>query len=304
MKKLFFMAICGVFALASCNQGKKSALNPAELQNDSLRSIIDARDNEINDMMSTLNDIQQGFADINAAENRVTIAKDGERSDKTTQIKENIQFIQQRMKENRELIQKLQEQLRATGFKGDAMKKTLAQLAAQLQQKDTELRQLRAELESKNIHIKELDETITGLNTDVTNLKTDKENLINEKQALQTDKEKLQTESSKKTEMINTQDQQLNTAWYVFGTKSELKSQAILASGKVLQGNFNKNYFTKIDIRVTKEIKLYSKSVRLLTVHPSSSYSLTADSNGQYVLRISDPQLFWSTSKYLVVQVK
>ena len=298
------MAVCGVLALASCNQEKKSALNPAEIQNDSLRSIISARDNEINDMMGTLNDIQQGFAEINEAENRVTIAKDGERADKATRVKENIQFIAQRMKENRELIKKLQQQLRETGFKGDAMKKTLSQLTNQLSRKETDLKQLRAELESKNIHIKELDETITGLNTDVATLKTDKENLTTEKENLTKEKENLQTESNQKTETINTQDKQLNTGWYVFGTKSELKAQRILDGGKVLQGAFNKNYFTKIDIRVNKEIKLYSKSVRLLTAHPGSSYTLTTDTNGQYVLRITDPQTFWSTSKYLVVQVR
>lgn len=36
----------------------------------------------------------------------------------------------------------------------------------------------------------------------------------------------------------------------------------------------------------------------------SSSYTLQQDANKQYVLRISNPQLFWSTSKYLVIQVK
>ena len=97
---------------------------------------------------------------------------------------------------------------------------------------------------------------------------------------------------------------QLNTAWYVFGTKKELKEQRIMVDGKVLQSSFNKNYFTKIDIRVDKEIKLYSKSAKLLTTHPSSSYTLTPDANKQYVLRITNPQIFWSTSKYLVVLVK
>ncbi|MBF1592160.1 MAG: hypothetical protein HXO32_01655 [Prevotella sp.] len=304
MNKLLVFAVCGVLALASCNRDKKSALNPSEIQSDSLRNIIDARDHEINDMMGTLNDIQQGFAAINEAENRVTIAKNGEAANKTEQMKENIQFIAQRMQENRELIKKLQQQLRETGFKGDAMKETLSRLTNQLSAKETELKQLRAELESKNIHIKELDETITGLNTDVTNLKTDKENLTAEKENLTKEKENLQTESNQKTETINTQDKQLNTGWYVFGTKSELKAQRILDGGKVLQGSFNKGYFTKIDIRVNKEIKLYSKSARLLTAHPSSSYTLTTDTNGQYVLRITDPQTFWSTSKYLVIQVR
>ena len=300
MKKVVILAL-GVVTLVACKEGKT---NPAQLQNDSLRSIVEARDNEINDMMGTLNDIQQGFAEINAAEQRVTIAKAGEGADKTAQIKENIQFIAQRMQENRELIKKLQQQLRETGFKGDQMRKTIENLMAQLSQKDVELKKLRSELEAKNIHIAELDETITGLNSDVANLNQSVNALTTEKTNLTTEKENLQNENSEKAQTISNQDKQLNTAWYVFGTKKELKQQRILADGKVLQGGFNKNYFTKIDIRVNKEIRLYSTSAKILTSHPSSSYSLTKDTNGQFVLRINDPQNFWSTSKYLVVQVK
>lgn len=303
MKKLFFIAAC-VLSLAACNQDKKPAISPEQIQNDSLRAIITARDNEINDMMGTLNEIQQGFAEINEAENRVTVAKDGEGRDKTAVIKENIQFIAQRMQENRDLIKKLQEQLRTTGFKGEQMQKAIESLNAQLVEKDKELRALRAELEKKNIHIKELDQTISGLNSDVAALQTDKQNLQTEKQNLQTEKQNLQNESNRKTETINTQDKQLNTAWFAFGTKKELKRQNVLVKGKVLQGSFNKNYFTKIDIRETRELKLYSKNAMILTSHPTSSYSLTKDASGQYVLRISDPSTFWSTSKYLVVQVK
>ena len=47
-----------------------------------------------------------------------------------------------------------------------------------------------------------------------------------------------------------------------------------------------------------------SKSAKLLTTHPSSSYALVRDANKQYTLRITNPQIFWSTSKYLVVLVK
>lgn len=303
MKKVMLFAVCAVMALTGCNSGQKK-MNPADIQNDSLRSIIQARDNEINDMMGTLNDIQEGFSEINAAENRVTIAKDGEGADKATVIKEQIQFIAQRMKENRELIKKLQEQLKETGFKGDQMRKTIENLQAQLIQKDGELKKLRAELQAKNIHIAELDETINGLNSDVASLNTSVQNLNTEKTNLTNEKAQLQSESNKKSETISSQDKQLNTAWYVFGTKKELKQNNILNNGKVLREGFNRNYFTKIDIRVDKEIKLYSKSAKILTAHPSSSYSLSKDSNGQYVLRINDPQSFWSTSKYLVVQVK
>jgi len=194
-----------------------------------------------------------------------------------------MQFIQQRLAKNRELIDKLKRQLRESSVKGEQLKRSIESLVTQLEEKDNELKDLRAQLEAKDIHIAEQDQTISTLNTDVTNLKD---------------------ESEKKTQTINTQDRQLNTAWFVFGTKKELKAQNILVKGKVLQGNFNKSYFTKIDIRLEKEIKLYSKSAKLLTMHPSSSYTLARDSKDQYVLRITNPDIFWSTSKYLVIQVK
>lgn len=303
MKKVVLLAVCAVMTLAGCNSGQKK-MNPADIQNDSLRSVIEARDNEINDMMGTLNDIQQGFDEINAAENRVSIAKNSEGTDKATVIKQQVQFIAQRMKENRELIAKLQEQLRETGFKGDQMRKTIENLQAQLIQKDNELKKLRAELQAKNIHIAELDETINGLNSDVASLNTSVKNLSSDKEKLTSEKQQLQTDNTQKAQTISQQDKQLNTAWYVFGTKKELKQNNILKGGKVLREGFNRNYFTKIDIRVDKEIKLYSKSAKILTAHPSGSYTLSKDTNGQYVLRISDPDSFWSTSKYLVVQVK
>jgi hypothetical protein len=282
MKKMLFAAI-GLAAIVACTNEKPAPVMPDGGQNDSLQRIIEQKDNEINDMMGTLNEIQEGFREINEAENRVSVAKEGERADKAQQIRENIQFISQRMAQNRELIKKLQKQMRESTVKGDEFQKTIISLTKQLELSDQQLQQLRAELDAKDIHISELDETIANLNTDVSNLKS---------------------ESEKKTETINTQDKQLNTAWFVFGTKSELKEQGILADGKVLQGNFNKNYFTKVDIRVDKEIKLYSKSAKLLTMHPSSSYTLSQDANKQYVLKINNPQLFWSTSKYLVVLVK
>ena len=282
MKKLLFVALC-LLAMVACKNEKPAQNLAGVSQADSLQKIIAQKDNEINDMMATLNDIQEGFRQITEAENRVTVAQSGERADKAQQIRENIQFISQRMMQNKQLINKLQQQLRESSFKGDELKKTIETLASQMEEKEQQLQQLRAELDSKDIHISQLDETINNLNTDVSNL---------------------QQESTQKTEVINTQDKQLNTAWYVFGTKSELKEQNILVKGKVLQGNFNKNYFTKIDIRVDKEIKLYSKSAELLTAHPGGSYTLTRESKDQYVRRITNPQTFWSTSKYLVIQVK
>lgn len=283
MKKLFFMVCCAALLMTGCKDGKNAPGLASVQQTDSLNDVIAQKDSEINEMMGTLNDIEEGFRLINEAENRVALLKNGEGTIKKQNLKENIQFIAERMKQNRELIAKLQKQLESSTLKGGQLKKTIDNLTAQLEEKDKQLLALREELDKKDIHISELDETIGNLNTNVSNLSAD---------------------NQQKAETINAQDKQLNTAWYVFGTKKELKGQHILEGGKVMNGNFNKNYFTKVDIRNTTEIKLYSKSAKLLTAHPASSYSLTHDASKQYVLRITNPQIFWSTSKYLVVLVK
>ena len=283
MKKLFFAAVC-TMTVVSCNQDAvKKAELAATQQRDSLEQIIAQKDNEINDMMTTLSDIEEGFREITEAQNRVTIAKQGEGTNTKQRIQENMQFIQSAMKQNKELINKLKQQVRESTVKGGQLKKIIDNLTQQMEVKDKQLQALREELDKKDIHIAELDEQVADLNTNVTTLKE---------------------ENTQKAQTISTQDKALHTAWFVFGTKKELKEQNILDAGEVLRSNFNKDYFTKIDIRIDKEIKLYSKSAEILTSHPASSYTLQRDANKQYVLRITNPDAFWHTSKYLVIQVK
>ena len=282
MKKLFIFAMCAI-ALASCNEGAKKAEAQARAERDSLNQVIAQKDDEINDMMTTLIDIEEGFREITEAQNRVTLAKSGEGTNTKQRIAENFQFIQSMMQQNKDLINKLKQQVRESSIKGDKLKKVIASLQETMEKKDQQITELSEQLELKNIHIGELKYAINSLKEDARSL---------------------QDENDAQSKTINAQDKQLNTAWFAYGTKDELKKQRILADGKVLQANFNKEYFTKIDIRVDKEIKLYSKSAKLLTAHPANSYTLQQDANKQDVLRITDPQAFWTTSKYLVVQVK
>ena len=282
MKKLMILAL-GAAALVACKQqGSKTEDLMMAQQADSLTRIIQQKDNEINDMMATFNEIEEGFRLINAAQDRVTVAQDGEGANRTQRIRDNIAQIQQTMQHNRELINKLKNQLRQSSVKGDELRKTIESLVQQMEEKDKEIAQLRRDLESKDIRLAELGTEVAELTVETSQQKA---------------------ELTQKQETISTQDKQLNTAWFVFGTKKELQDQHIIENGKVLQSNFNREYFTKIDIRVDKEIKLYSRSAKLLTAHPSSSYVLERDANKQYVLRITNPQLFWSTSKYLVILV-
>lgn len=284
MRKHVFYLFTLLLLLAGCGQKTDNTKELAFAQErDSLESIIQQKDNEINDIMGTMNDIEAGFRAINEAEQRVSVARQMEGVSSTERIRENMQYIQQAMQQNRELINKLRNQLRQGTVRSDQLRRTVDNLTLQLEEKDTQIRRLQAELQAKDVQIGELTEKVEDLSNNVSTLRE---------------------ETTQKSQTISTQDKQLNTAWFVYGTKSELKEQHIIQDGKVLQSNFNREYFTKIDIRVDKEIRLYSRSAKLLTSHPASSYMLEQDAQKQYTLRITNPQLFWSASKYLVVLVK
>ena len=285
MKKLAVLIVCAA-VLASCD-GLKGGSKDLKAENDSLLMELTQRNAELDEMMGTFNEIQEGFRQINDAENRVDLQRGTITENSTNakqQIASDIEFITKQMEENKAQIAKLQAMLKSSKNNSAQMKKAVESLTQELVAKQQRIEELQAELASKNIRIQELDDAVSGLAAD---------------------KETLAAENEAKAKTVAEQDKAINAAWFVFGTKSELKSQKILQSGDVLKNaDFNKDYFTQIDIRTTKDIKLYSKRAELLTTHPAGSYELVKDDKGQLTLKITNPKEFWSVSKYLVIQVK
>lgn len=284
MKKLVVLFVCAAM-LASCNgiTGGKDL----KAENDSLLMELTQRNAELDDMMETFNEIQDGFRKINAAESRVDLQRGTITENSASakqQIISDIEFITKQMEDNKNQIEKLQSQLKSSKYNSAQLKKAVESLTAELKEKELRIQELQAELAAKNIRIQELDSAVNDLSAV---------------------KESLVAENEAKAKTVAEQEKSLNAAWFVFGTKSELKAQKILQSGDVLKSkDFNKDYFTQIDIRTTKEIRLYSKRAELLTTHPSGSYEFIEDDKEQLTLKITNPEDFWSISKYLVIQVK
>lgn len=284
MKKLMLLLAAAV-VLAGCDQSSKQQDRIAELE-DSLQSIIDQKYQTLNELMGTLNEVNEGFARINEAQDRVnSLSQQGaENSSATASIQENMEYILQTLEANRQKIAQLEQKVKAGGAANAKLQEMVKQLSEQLTQKTAEIEQLRAMLAEKDIQIQHLDSTV--------NVLTDANAQLSE-------------ESANNAQIARNQDTQLNTAWYVYGTTKELKDKRILVDGEVLQtSDFDKSYFTQIDIRKVSSIALHSKSVKLLTSHPDGTYTLLKDSQGEYTLRITDTYKFWSVSKYLVVRVK
>ena len=226
MKKLAILLVCAAM-LASCN-GLGGGSKDLKAENDSLLMELTQRNAELDEMMGTFNEVQEGFRKINAAESRVDLTRGTISENSATakqQIASDIEFITKQMEENKAQIAKLQAMLKSSKNNSAQLKKAVESLTQELVAKTQRIEELQAELASKNIRIQELDAAVTGLTAD---------------------KESLAAENEAKAKTVAEQDKAINSAWFVFGTKSELKTQKILEKGDVLKSaDFNKDYFTQ-----------------------------------------------------------
>ena len=283
MKKIICLALCATM-LASCEFYTKRE-KELTAQNESLVAELTEKNMALEQAIQSIANIQEGFRVINEAEGRVNIQSQvGEGITDAERMKEDILFIREKMEANRKQIERLEKKLKASGIEASSLRKVIANLQKELDAKVASIAALQAELAEKNIRISELDKAVATLTGDVNTL---------------------QQLSDAQQEMIEKQEMQLNAAWYVYSTAKELKEQNILKSGDVMSSSdFNKNYFTEIDIRVDRVFPLYAKHAKLMTVHPEGSYEFVKDADKQLTLKVLDLDAFWSVSRYMVIQVR
>jgi len=288
MKTTIFSLVIMLTLLTSC--GKQSADYKAlKLQNDSLLQVKNQMETEVDEYFSAMNQIQENIEKIKGTEHVISLQPAGKElsDDKRKQIKEDMAYLGELLQTNKDELARLKSKLKNSSFKFTQLESNIARLTKSLEEETIRVNELQVQLGEKDIVIGKLGTTVSKLGKDV---------------------EVLATDVKAKETKISEQDAAIHTAWYVFGTKKELKEQKIITSNglfsakKILQSDFNKNYFVRIDARQTKSIPLYSTSAKILTTHPKSSYTLEKVNNN-FVLQIVNPAEFWSISKYLVIEV-
>jgi len=291
LKTSFFGAILIVISsllMISCGK-RNSDYEHLKAQNDSLRLSKEKLQEEVDDYFSAMNEIEQNIEKIKSTENTITIQPAGQEldDDSRAKINEDLSYINQMLQTNKEELERLKEKLKKSAFKSAELESTIERLSKMLEEEAFKVQFLTEKLVEKDSLIAQLGTTVDKLGKDVDELTSD---------------------NKLKQEKLKEQDATIHTAWYVFGTRKELKEQRIISSDgffspqRVLQQDFNKNYFVRIDARNTKSIPLYSTRAKILTNHPKSSYALEKD-NGNFVLLIVDANEFWSVSRYLVIEV-
>jgi len=290
MKKLQIFIIIAMPMLLLFSCGNNAEIERLQAQNDSLLGVSRDGNIQIDEYLQAFNEIQQNLNTIKEKENIISEQASGENlpGNMKDQINKDMGSIYDLMAENKQTIQGLKTKLKKSGGKNSKLEKTIELYTTQMATQDAELSALKIKLENLNIKIDKLNLEITDLNSDIDTLKK-----IGDEQE----------------ELINEQDDKLNTAYYVYGTKKELIEHNVISKGGVfkkieLDDEFDKTYFTKIDVRNTKEIKFNSKKIDLMTSHPGSAYEIVETDGRVSAFKITDVEKFWETSKFLVIVLK
>ena len=279
-----------ILLLAACGDDKKAAstddtsVDQLVQTRDSLQQVIANQDS----LLSLINEFGDGMEQIKVLENILSSENlQSETPDRRNKIRNDMADIQRTLNERRQRLAELEARLNKSNANNAHLRQAITSLKSQIAAQVTTIESLRKDLASANIYIDQLTQNVVSLNTTVANT-------IEEKNVVE----------QKNEELTN----QLNTCYYVIGSKSELKAHDIIETGflkktKIMPEDFQSSYFTVADQRTLTSLPLHSKKAKVLTSQPSDSYQIVSDANGMKVLNITNPEKFWSTYKYLVIQV-
>lgn len=263
-------------ALQDTINANKEALVKAIADRDSLFSLI----NDISDDMDQIKSLENILAS-----NTWT----GETSSKKEKIKNDLQILKNTLQQRQQKLNELEKKLKDSKLTNTKLEKTIETLKTQIAEHQVEIENLNTALTSAKGQIVKLENDKDSLNKTITTVSA----------------EKAKVEEIAEEAISNVNE--LNKCFYAIGSKKELKQNKILESGflkktKVMQGEYDQNFFSVADKRTLKKINLHSKKAKILTNHPANSYELQ-DVDGQKTLLITNPSIFWNLSNYLVIQI-
>lgn len=191
-----------------------------------------------------------------------------------------------RLKAFQDLLKRKQGQIKQLTSENKSSKLAMANL-----QKTMDF--LGKQLEEKSAYIAKLQDLMEKKDASISSLRYNLDRLTAESEYLQ--------------DQNYEQDKMLNQAFYIVGDKEELKELGLLAGGGLSKkranyANIDQSKFKKVDVRGFEQLVIESKSPKLLTEKPESSYTLTKNDDGTTTLQITDAKAFWAASPYLIIQ--
>jgi len=262
------------------------------IERDSLVMATAQKEIQMNELVGTLADIEENLRLIKEKEQIISLqAETGDvRGARGEQINQDIQVLHELMVQNRDRVQELERKMRNAGVENQRLNRLITGLNEQIRVQAEEIAFLQEQVAQRDAQIGQLNRDLQDMGHEM---------------------DAIRTAAEATRQQLDATTDQYNAAWYVIGTRRDLRAQNILTrdgflffgSTNLMKEDFNNQYLNRIDIRNTNRIALNSRRAELLTTHPAGSFELINGGDGNLVLVINDSARFWSITRYLVVRI-
>lgn len=292
MKKLLLIFGLGALILSSCSKDNKK-LEEDSIKIAELTSDYQEATNFNDSLMLLMSDIYTGLDSINMQEGLLYNMNQNEGVDRRAEIRANLSSIKARLEANKKMLSQMEAKIKNSNNQNSVLLKTIEQLKAHIASQDQKISQLESDLANAKTQIEDLNNQVIETQEQV---KAETE----AKNAEMAAKEKAQQETI-------AAENEANKVYYALGSNKELKNNGLLekkflGATKVLQGNFNANYFTLADKRTLSTIPTNSTKVKIWSNMPAGSYEIVENADKTKTIKITNPTKFWSLTPYLIIQ--
>lgn len=274
------IVMMGLLLMTSCEQDPVQSEPYKQLleDQDRMARMVAEKDSTINAFFGSFNRISENLRTIREKQGRIGMTSGNVETDADmeTRMMNDLQEIDALLNENKDLIARLKKDAKANAGRIVELERTIEGLERNIQEKNEEIGTLKEQLASTNSSLATLIE-------------------------MYRDKEQL----------ANMQRNEMNTVYYAIGTAKELRGNGVVTKeggvagigsvNKLNVGELNKEYFTEIDKTRTQEIPVMAKKAKLVSDHPAGSYTWVGTAEK---LSITDPDAFWSLSRFLVIETE
>ncbi len=282
----FILIIFLSYVVVSCDTSatKSDKVNVAYA--DSLQNVAVMKDSIINDMLGSFNAIRNNLKQIQSSEMAIQLEvnREGDIEDARDAINNDVGRINLLIQKNDQLIEELNKRLSSSQIEIKEFKRLIAELNEEVENKNKEIQRLNRLLDEKEFMLVELSSKVDSLNIKSKNQEKEIRAIIDE----------------------------ANKAYFTYGTFKELRDKNVITKeggflgigkSKTLKEDFNKEYFTEVDMREQTSFLIYADKAKLVTHHPSGSYEFVGE-KGVDSLIILNPDSFWDASRYMVVLIE
>jgi|GEM_PF-209320 hypothetical protein len=278
--KIILAAITAIFLMA-CNRQQTAQLNDLKMHDSLMMRQMQQKDSSLHAYIRSIDQIQGGIDTIMMDARMLKVHK--EDVGDTNKLIEELRDINGLVLRNQKALAALESKLKKSQDANQDLVDLGENLSKQLNEKDSEIAVIQKELVSTKASLSK-----------VVNQFNDSLNVI----------------MQQRTE-IGLMKIEGNTVYYIMGTEKDLMNRGIIINEggviglghvSVANGDMSTAGFTRGDLTNLHEIPLSGQFVKFITVHPSMAYKITSGASGKII--ITDPQDFWSKSKYMIAIVR